>query len=272
MKDESKTSRVVERVAVRLACQFVGSDFRIDAECRDLSEDGMFLATTERVPPGAQGRLRVKPDSWDAHLEVSAQVVRVVLSQEETAEMPAGIGLHFSGIDAVTHRKLVKWVKGQRTVSIADSIRQNARREGNSLENELRKRSVAQCVVFAPQAQSEEIRTLIRRGNTAVLSRLFDNPRLQVGHVRLMLWDPRLNTTMLLEIRKQRRWFADSEVKTQYCKHPAAPEREVIPMLSGLSVDALSQIQASGVLRVRIRDEAKKILRQRGVNAKASSW
>ncbi len=270
MKDESKTSRGVERIVVKLPCQFIGSGFRIDAECCDLSEGGMFLATTELVPPGAQGRLRVKPDSWESHLEIPAQVVRVVLAEEETDERRAGIGLQFNEIDAALYRELVKWVNGYRTVSIADSIRQNARREGNSLENELRKRSVAQCVVFAPQAQSEEIRTLIRRGNTAVLSRLFNNPRLQVGHVRLMLRDPRLNTTMLLEIRKQRRWFADSEVKTQYCRHPAAPEREVLPMLSGLSVDALSQIQASGVLRNRIRDEAKKILRQRGVKAKAS--
>jgi len=269
---ERNDSHRHNRLPLRLVCTFKGPGFKIEADSVNISDTGIFIGTDQRLPPGVEGQLRFRPDTWESPLSLRAVVVRAVLEIEGSAKRPPGIGLEFQELTVMEERKLKDWLSGKRTLSIAQSIRQNARAEGNSMQAELRNRSADQKVIFAAQAQGEEIRELIRTGHPAVISRLFENPRLQIAHVRLMLRDPRLKPSQLLDVKRERKYMADPEIRFLFCKHPSAPECEVRPLLPELSVSQLTQLSIVTSVRPNVRIEAKKLLKQKGIRPASGGW
>jgi hypothetical protein len=120
-----------------------------------------------------------------------------------------------------------------------------------------------QKVIFALSAESREIDALIRDGVPAVTIRLLANPRLRVSHVKQILRDARMNTRVLIALRREQKWMNDEENRFLFCIHPHAPLQDALNLLNQLSVERLKTIQANGVLKQQLRAKASLLLSQR---------
>lgn len=251
------------RVSVPVRVEFRGSRFAIREFVANLSEGGLFVMTEQMVPPGTRGTLTFRITPWDPPFTLDAEIVRIVLPDGPKAGRPPGLGIRFLDLDDADRKRLQRVVDGVRDGSVVESIRRSIRESPHGLDQELRLRTPDQKMILAIGARGEEIDALIRDGNPSVVQRLFDNPRLQVHHVRVVMRDARLPARVLLDIKRQPRWFRDEEVRWAYCRHPKAPFQDVQQVLSTLSVPRLRQIETDGLLRQDVRNKARDIARRK---------
>jgi len=251
------------RVAVPVRVEFEGERFSIREFTANLSEGGIFLQTEHMVPPGARGRLTFRITPWDPPFTVTAEVVRIVLPDGPEPDGPAGLGIRFVDLADDDRRRLQRIVEGVRDGSVVESIRRSLRESPHGLVQELRQRTPDQKMMLAVCAQGEEIDALLRDGNPSVVQRLLENPRLQVHHVRALMRDARLPASLLLDVKREVRWFRDDEVRWSFCRHPKAPFHEVQVVLASLPVPRLQQIVADSLVRPNVRQKAGDVLRRK---------
>ena len=251
------------RVSVPVRVEFRGTRFAIRELTANLSQGGLFLVTERMIPPGTRGRLTFRVTPWDPPFTLDAEVVRMVPPGGPESDGPAGLGIRFASIPDADRVRLQRLVDGVRDGSVIESIRRTIRESTHGLDHELRHRTPDQKMILAIGAQGEEIDALIRDGNPSVVQRLLDNPRLRIQHVRVIMRDPRAPTRVLLDVKRQNRWFRDEEVRWAYCRHPKAAFADVQHVMGTLSVPRLTQIAADGLVRMNVRQKAREIVRRK---------
>ena len=249
------------RVVFPVQVAFSGADFEISEFTVNLSVGGIFLPTENVIPSATSGTLTFRISQWDQPFTVKAEVVWVATPTEE---QPAGVGLQFIDLTNTDRKRLQRLVDGIRDGSVAQAIRRSIREESTDLLKELRRRPMDQKVIFALSAAGEEIDALIRDGVPAVVIRLLQNPRLNDFHVKKILRNPRMNTRVLIDVRREVRWMKDEENRYLFCVHPHAPLQEALNLLSRMSAARLKAIQANSAIKQQIRSKAGLLLSQRG--------
>lgn len=252
------------RISIPARVEFEGERFTISEFTSNVSEGGVFLLTEHMVPPGTRGRLTFRISQWDPPFTVEAEVVRVVAPERDDQELQPGLGIRFIQLEEPDRRRIERLIEGVCSGSVIETIRRSILEVGRTLETELRHRPTDQKLMLAIGATGKEIEALIRDGQPAVMQRLLDNPRLQVGHVRRIVADPRMPVRVLLDVQRQQRWFRDDEIRTSFCRHPGAPFENVRTVLPTLSVAGLRQIVGGGTVAKRVRDLAREIVRRKG--------
>lgn len=250
------------RVSIPVRAEFAGKSVLIKEFTANLSEAGIFLLTEQMVDVGTRGTLTLRVSQWDHPFTVEAEVARTV-PPGSGAEL-SGLGIKFIDLDEPARKKLHRLVNGVCDGSVVEAIRRSIRESPHGIDQELRQRPVDQKLMLAIAANGEEIDALIRTGNPVIIQRLLDNPRLQIVHIRTIIRDPRLSTAPLMEIRRQRKWFIDPEVRYQFCLHPKAPFHEVSPVMSTLPVPRLKQMLIHPKSSIPVRDKAKELLKKKG--------
>src|SRR5262245_20290159 len=89
------------RRAVDLACMARGDlwNGRLRFQARDLSPDGLWLATPFALDPGSELVLSFRPPRWPVGcfpVIAVGEVVRVDLRRRRSDSRPAGLGLRFT--------------------------------------------------------------------------------------------------------------------------------------------------------------------------------
>jgi len=248
------------RVVFPVQVAFSGEAFKISEFTANLSVGGIFLLTEHKVDPGTRGTLTFRISQWDDTFTLDAEVVRV---DPGDGERPAGLGIQFLDLGPIDVRRLRRLVDGIRDGSVSQAIRRSIREEKRELLEELRRRPMDQKVIFALSAERLEIDALIRDGVPAVVIRLLHNPRLTVIQVKQVLRDTRMNTRVLIAVRREHKWMNDEENRFLFCVHPHAPLQEALNLLNQLSIERLKAIQANGALKQQLRAKAGLLLSQK---------
>lgn len=248
------------RVSVPIRVDFEGERFTIREFTANLSEGGIFLRTDVVVLPGTRGRLTFRLTQWDRPFTVEAEVVRTVMPTEGDQAPEPGLGIKFLNVPDEDLRKLRRLVDGIQDGSVVESIRRAVRESPKDLLHELRTLPTDQKLMLSISANKEEIDALIKDGHSSVMLRLLENPRLNVVHVRAIARDPRMETRVMLEIRKRQRWMSDEEIRYWFCRNPRSPMHEVQPVLPTLSVPHLQQMARDTNVRPPVRVKAREAL------------
>jgi uncharacterized protein (TIGR02266 family) len=248
------------RVVFPVQVAFSGATFKISEFTANLSVGGIFLLTDHDVAPGTRGTLTFRISQWEDPFTVDAEVVRVDPGDDAR---PAGLGIQFLDLGPTEIRRLRRLVDGIRDGSVSEAIRRSIREEKRDLLEDLRRRPMDQKVIFALSAERKEIDALIRDGVPAVVIRLLDNPRLTAVQVKQVLRDPRMNTRILIAVRREHKWMNDEENRFLFCIHPHAPLQDALNLLNQLSVERLKAIQANGALKQQLRGKAGLLLTQK---------
>jgi uncharacterized protein (TIGR02266 family) len=247
------------RVTVPVRVDFADDRLLIKEFTANLSVGGLFLPTEHLVEIGTEGELTFRISQWDSPFTIRARVVRSVPPDEGSAQQ-AGLGIQFLDVSQAHQKKLERLVEGIQDGSVVQAIRRSIREGERNLLDEIRRRPVDQKLMLALQAAGEEIDALIRDGHASVIERLLENPRLNIRHVRLVSRDQRLPTQTMMALRRQDRWFADEEVRFNYCSHRSSPLPDVLRCLQQLSANRLQQMATNGSLRPQVRTKARELL------------
>ena len=172
-------------------------------------------------------------------------------------------GIQFLDPGPTDIRRLRRLVDGIRDGSVSEAIRRSIREENRDVLEELRRRPMDQKVIFALSAERKEIDALIRDGVPTVVIRLLSNPRLTAVQVKQVLRDARMNTRVLIAVRRERKWMNDEENRFLFCIHPHAPLQDALNLLNQLSVERLKAIQANGALKQPLRAKAGLLITQK---------
>ncbi len=80
----------------------------------DLSVGGMFLETREPFPEGTSLRLEFPLPDMTGRVRTEGHVVRTIAPEDAGQDMPSGMGVKFSGLDAQSHALVANFVAGQK--------------------------------------------------------------------------------------------------------------------------------------------------------------
>jgi uncharacterized protein (TIGR02266 family) len=244
------------RVAFPVQVCFEGERFSIDEFTANLSVGGLFLPTDRMIPPRTRGTLTFRISQWEEPFTVEAEVVRTAPPGGGPDNHSCGLGLMFVDLSATNRKRLQRLVEGIRDGSVSETIRRAIREDNKNLLSELRNRPTDQKVMFAVSARGEEIDALIRDGNTAVLQRVLDNPRLTAAQVAKLLRAPRTQTRILFTLCQTARWMSNDEIRFLFCRHPNAPLPEVMRLVGRLSPEQLRKLTRNANLRPQIQARA----------------
>ena len=105
------------RRAVALECVARGDlwNGRLRFEARDLSPDGLWLATPYALDPGAELVLSFRPPRWPVGcfpVIAVGEVVRVDMRRRRSDARPPGLGLRFTDIEARDQDRLYRVLRG----------------------------------------------------------------------------------------------------------------------------------------------------------------
>ncbi len=104
-------SRVSPRVEADFTLRFETVDQLALAYGTEMSMGGMFLATTEPLPPGRELRVRLVLPETLTEITIRARVVHSRSPGEaDAAGLPAGMGVSFAALDAPTRAQLEAFV------------------------------------------------------------------------------------------------------------------------------------------------------------------
>jgi uncharacterized protein (TIGR02266 family) len=251
------------RVSVPVRVDFEGDRFTIREFTANLSEGGIFLRTEHMVPPGRRGRLTFRLTQWDRPFTVEAEVVRVEMPDQGPDGPAPGLGIRFINLSPQDLAKIRRLVDGIRDGSVVEAIRRTVRESPKGLVQELRNIPTDQKLMLSIAANKEEIQALIRDGHSTVMLRLLENPRLTVPHVRAIVRDTRMETRVMLEIRKHQKWMSDEEVRYWFCRNPRSPFHEVQPLLPTLSIPHLQHMARDANVRPQVRTAAREAVSKR---------
>ena len=109
-----------KRIRRRFYCQIQTPEKRRDGIVMDLTEDGLFVLTKSKMPPGTQVEILLKATPDMAELTVRAIVVRHRLEREGSAQISSrGLGLRILEAPAAYY-KLASEVEKVRDTEEAD--------------------------------------------------------------------------------------------------------------------------------------------------------
>ena len=251
------------RTGTPVQAEFGGTRFTAKEFIADLSQAGVFLPTELIVEPRTEGTLTFRATRYEEPFTVRAEVAVAFPPGNAVYGGEPGLGVMLKDLTPTLRDRLDRMVDGTRDGSIVESIRRAVREGTKSLEQQLRGRPTDQKLMLAMQAEGPEIDALLKDGNPVVVTRLLQNPRLQIPHVRAMTRDARLTTPILLAVGKKREWIEDDEILFNFCKHPKAPRHEVKRRIVNLSLPKIRELILAPGVHPEVRAEAKKFSRGR---------
>ncbi len=275
----SETRRRHARHELPMEVSFLTHDAYIEEYTANISYGGLFVATTERLPPQTRVLLKITIPDLASGYQVDAEVVYLL---DDAHPKGPGMGMQFidpSG-DVTAALKRFFHALQQDDKPANDPVApvhriddppidaqtvMTDRHDEISLRHQLEKMALTEKLRIALTGGRDARNLLMQDHNPMIHQYVLRNPRISTDEVTKIAENPKIAQELLICISKNTNWMKNSSIRYALTKNPKTPLPIANQLISRLTIEQLTRLAKSDAVRGTIAKAAKRTLAQRGV-------